>query len=107
MRAGPGERAAGELSQHGEHARLTRPAPAFSSLPNQQRNDEGVRQVEGCRGSADGRRGSVQAHGVHGHEVAADSMLPKAVKQDVGLEVDGTRWSGDKELAWKVKEGSC
>lgn len=107
MGAGPGERAAGELGQHGEHARLTRPATAFSSLPDQQRKDEGVRQVEGCPGSADGRGGSVQAHGVHGHEVGVDPMLPKAAKQDVGLEVDGTGWSGDKELAWKVKEGSC
>lgn len=45
--AGPGERAAGELSQYGEHARLTPPALGSSSVLNQQKHDEGVRKVDG------------------------------------------------------------
>lgn len=95
--AGPGERAAGELSQYGEHARLTPPASGFSSVLNEQRHDEGVWQVEGGRVPADDCGGLVLVfHGAHNNEVAVDSMLLNAVKQDVGLEIDRRELDGNQ-----------
>lgn len=89
--AGPGERAAGELSQYGEHAGLTPPALGSSSVLNQQKHDEGVRKVDGSWVPADDCGGLVSVHTVHHNEVAVDSMLLNAVKQDVRLEIDRTR----------------
>lgn len=57
----PGERAAAELSQHGEHAGLTGPTLGFSPVTSKQRQEEGVRQVEGSRVTADDCGGLVLA----------------------------------------------